>query len=148
MKIRTVYCYLGLWSVKIRTMSAGISSKNRMSFENQFIISLLPITSMRYLYKKLSSKVFFLLKCVIVNIKWWVIWFLDSKDLPRIYYVWYHVKASSHHHQIMPFQLVLFPKSQGLFTIYDWILGYMMFCTDCFINRTDMIWFSFSQCSE
>ncbi len=23
-KIRTVYCYLGLWSVKIRTMSAGM----------------------------------------------------------------------------------------------------------------------------
>ncbi len=22
-KVRTVYCYLGLWSVKIRTMSAG-----------------------------------------------------------------------------------------------------------------------------
>ncbi len=24
MKVQTVYCYLGLWSVKIRTMSAGI----------------------------------------------------------------------------------------------------------------------------
>ncbi len=27
MKVRTVYCYLGLWLLKIRTMSGGIFTK-------------------------------------------------------------------------------------------------------------------------